>query len=48
MRKAFERAQTMKSEAKDSVELEKAQALVDRQAVRLKVLEVRKSHLRRR
>jgi F-type H+-transporting ATPase subunit epsilon len=35
--KALERAQKMKAEAKDQVSLEHAQALVDRQAVRLQV-----------
>jgi F-type H+-transporting ATPase subunit epsilon len=36
-KEAFELAKKMKSEAKDQVSLEKAQALVDRQAVRLQV-----------
>lgn len=35
--KAFELAQKLKSEAKDQVSLDKAQSLVDRQAVRLQV-----------
>lgn len=35
--KALERAQKMKAEAKDQVSLEHAQALVDRQSVRLQV-----------
>lgn len=34
---AYERAQALKAEATDEVSLEKAQALVDRQAVRLQV-----------
>jgi F-type H+-transporting ATPase subunit epsilon len=37
VQKALERAQKMKSEAKDSVSLEHAQHLVDRHAVRLQV-----------
>lgn len=40
--KAFERAQAMRAEAKDAVSLEKAQALIDRQAVRLKVADLRR------
>jgi F-type H+-transporting ATPase subunit epsilon len=36
-KEAFELAKKMKSEAKDQVSLEKAQALIDRQAVRLQV-----------
>lgn len=39
---ALERALKMKSEAKDQVELEKASALVDRHAVRLKVADLRR------
>jgi F-type H+-transporting ATPase subunit epsilon len=35
--KAYEQAQKLKSEAKDQVSLEKAQSLIDRQAVRLQV-----------
>jgi F-type H+-transporting ATPase subunit epsilon len=35
--KALERAERMKAEAKDQVSLEHAQALIDRQAVRLQV-----------
>jgi F-type H+-transporting ATPase subunit epsilon len=41
-RAALERAQKMKDEAKDKVSLDHAQALVDRQAVRLKVAELRR------
>lgn len=37
VQKALERAQKMKAEAKDQVSLEHAQALVDRQTVRLQV-----------
>jgi F-type H+-transporting ATPase subunit epsilon len=42
--KALERAETMKREAKDKVELDKAQAMIDRHAVRLKVSELRRRH----
>ena len=41
---AMERAQKMKAEAKDQVSLEHAQALVDRQAVRLQVAGLRRRH----
>ena len=41
---ALERAQKLRDEAKDKVSLEHAQALVDRQAVRLKVAELRRRH----
>ena len=45
--KALERAQMMKTEAKDQVSLEHAQAMVDRQAVRLQVAGLkRRSHRR--
>lgn len=37
VKKALERAEKMKSEAKDQVSLEHAQSLVDRQAIRLQV-----------
>lgn len=47
-RKAYEQAQKMKKEAKNSVELDKAQAMMDRQAVRLKVVELRRGHRRPR
>lgn len=43
---ALERALKMKSDAKDQVELEKASALVDRHAVRLKVADLRRRHRR--
>lgn len=44
--KAFEKAQSMRAEAKDQVSLEKAQDLIDRQAVRLKLAGLRR-HKRR-
>ncbi|MEO8784818.1 MAG: ATP synthase F1 subunit epsilon [Candidatus Saccharimonadales bacterium] len=44
--KAFERAQQLKRDAKDQVSLDNAQGLLDRQAVRLKVAELRR-HKRR-
>ena len=43
-RSALERAQRLKTEAQDTVSLEKAQSLVDRHAVRLKVAELRRRH----
>ncbi|MDB5186239.1 MAG: synthase epsilon chain, partial [Candidatus Saccharibacteria bacterium] len=46
IRKALERAEKLKKEAKTAVELEKAQALMDRQFIRLKVAEIRR-HKRR-
>lgn len=39
---AYDRAQKMKHEAKDLVSLDKAQSLIDRQAVRLKVAGLRR------
>lgn len=39
---AFERAQKMRAEARDRVSLEHAQSLVDRQASRLRVAELRR------
>lgn len=45
--KALERAQKMHAEAKDQVSLEHAQALVDRQAVRLQVAALKRRHHRR-
>lgn len=42
IKKALERAEKMKSEAKDQVSLEHAQAIVDRQAVRLHVAGLKK------
>lgn len=41
-RAALERAQKLKQEAKDEVELERAEAMIDRQAVRLQVAELRR------
>lgn len=43
---ALERARKMQSEAKNQVDLEKASALVDRHAVRLKVADLRRRHRR--
>lgn len=43
---ALERALKLKAEAKDQVELEKASALIDRHAVRLKVADLRRRHRR--
>lgn len=43
---ALERAKKMQSEAKSQVDLEKASALVDRHAVRLKVADLRRRHRR--
>lgn len=45
--KAYERAQQLKREATDQVSLDKAQDLIDRQATRLKLAEL-KRHKRRR
>ncbi len=47
VQKALERAQQMKAEAKDQVSLEHAQALVDRQAVRLQVAGLKRRHQRK-
>lgn len=46
IQKALERAKELKSKAKDQVSLEKAQAMVDRQTVRLKIAGLRR-HKRR-
>ena len=43
---ALDRALKMQSEAKNQVDLEKASALVDRHAVRLKVADLRRRHRR--
>lgn len=43
-RQALTAAQALKAKAKDQVELNHAQALIDRQAVRLKVAELRRRH----
>jgi F-type H+-transporting ATPase subunit epsilon len=45
--KALERAQKMKSEAKDQISLEHAQAVMDRQAVRLQVANLKRRHHKR-
>ncbi len=45
---ALERAQAMKAEASDQVSLDKAQALVDRHAVRLQVSSLKRRHSNRR
>lgn len=44
--KAFEHAQNLRKEAKDTLSLEKAQQLVDRQAVRLQVANLRRQKRR--
>lgn len=45
--KALQRAQAMKAEAKDQVSLDHAQALVDRQTVRLQVAGLKRRHQKR-
>jgi F-type H+-transporting ATPase subunit epsilon len=45
--KALERAEKMRSEAKDQISLEHAQSLVDRQAVRLQVAGLKRRHQKR-
>ena len=47
VQKALERAQRMKTEAKDQVSLEHAQALVDRHEVRLHVANLKRRHQKR-
>jgi F-type H+-transporting ATPase subunit epsilon len=47
-KRAYEHAQKLKSEAKNAVDLEKAQALMDRSAVRLKVADLKRRHRPRR
>lgn len=47
VQRALERAEKMESEAKDEVSLEHAQALVDRQAVRLQVASLKRRHPRK-
>jgi F-type H+-transporting ATPase subunit epsilon len=44
---ALEAAKKLKEEAKDAVELERAEAMIDRQAVRLKVAGLRRSRKNR-
>jgi F-type H+-transporting ATPase subunit epsilon len=46
-RKAHETAIALRKDAKSQVDLDKAQSLVDRQAVRLHVAELRRRHTRR-
>jgi F-type H+-transporting ATPase subunit epsilon len=46
-KKAHEAAVALRKNAKDQVELDKAQSLVDRQGVRLEVAELRRRHSRR-
>lgn len=46
VQKALERAEKMRTEAKDQVSLEHAQTLVDRQAVRLQVAGLKRRHHR--
>jgi ATP synthase, F1 epsilon subunit (delta in mitochondria) len=43
---ALDRAMKLKADAKDQVELEKASAMIDRHAVRLKVADLRRRHRR--
>lgn len=45
-KEAYELAKKMKEEAKDQVSLEKAQSLIDRQAVRLQVAGLKRRHKR--
>lgn len=45
--KAFERAERLRAEAKTQVEIDQAQSLMDRQAVRLQVAGLRRRHPRR-
>lgn len=45
--KAYERAQQMRKETTDQVSLDKAQSLIDRQYVRLKVADLRRRRTRR-
>jgi F-type H+-transporting ATPase subunit epsilon len=47
VQKALERAQKMKAEAKDQVSLDHAQAMMDRQAIRLQVAGLKRRHQRR-
>ncbi len=46
-RKAYERAQQLRSQAKDRVSLEHAQSLLDRSAVRIKVADLKRHRKRR-
>ena len=45
---ALERAKTLRDNAKDRVELEQAQSMIDRQTVRLGVAKMRRAHRRER
>lgn len=45
--KAKQEAEKLKREAKDQVELDHAQSIIDRQAVRLQVAQLRRRHMRR-
>lgn len=47
VQKALDRAHKMKAEAKDEISLEHAQALVDRQGVRLQVAGLKRRHQRK-
>lgn len=47
VQKALERAEKLKTEAKDQVSLEHAQSLVDRQAIRLQVAGLKRRHQRK-
>jgi F-type H+-transporting ATPase subunit epsilon len=47
VQRALERAEKMKTEAKDQVSLEHAQSLVDRQTVRLQVAGLKRRHQRK-
>jgi F-type H+-transporting ATPase subunit epsilon len=47
VQKALERAEKMRTEAKDQVSLEHAQSLVDRQTVRLQVAGLKRRHQRK-
>lgn len=47
-KKAHEAALTLRKDAKDQVELDKAQSLVDRHAVRLQVADLKRRHTRQR
>lgn len=47
VQRALERAEKMKTEAKDQVSLEHAQSLVDRQTVRLQVAGLKRRHQKR-
>lgn len=46
--KAYEQAQKLRAEAKSQVELDKAQQLIDRSAVRLQVASLKRRHHRQR